>query len=109
MDWPQYILALIASLGGGLTVREIIGAVKRSKSGDMKSERVESKSLVARTRYAENIAEYERNYRVAIQDHAANCRKVAIEKGAHSAELGPWPLPPEPPRRPVEDHDTSTI
>jgi len=109
MDWPQYILSLIAALGGGLTVREVVGAIGRSKSGKMQTERVQSKSLIARTRYAEAIAEYERNYRVTIQDHASTCRRIAIEYGADVAELGPWPLPPAPPERPAEDPDTSTI
>lgn len=109
MDWPQYILSLIAALGGGLTVREVVGAIGRSKSGKMKAERVQSKSLIARTRYAEAIAEYERSYRVSIQDHASTCRRIAIEYGADVSELGPWPLPPAPPERPAEDPDTSTI
>ncbi|WP_054820451.1 hypothetical protein [Arthrobacter sp. JCM 19049] len=109
MDWPQYILSLIGALGGGLTIREIIGAISRSRSGKTQAERVENKSLVARTRYAEDMAEYERSYRRQIEDHAANARRIARERGATIEELGPWPLPPEPPPRPKDDPETSTI
>lgn len=109
LDWPQYILSLIAALGGGLTVREVIGAVGRVRSGKTTAERVQNKSLIARTRRAEAIAQYERTWRIQIQDHAAICRRVAVEYGAHPQELGPWPPPPDLPPEPAEDVDTSTI
>lgn len=109
MDWPQYVLTLIAALGGGVTVREIVGAAGRARSGTMKSERVRVKSLVTRAQYAEALAQYDRDFRITVQDHAAHCRRIAIECGAGIADLGPWPTPPEPPSRPVDDPETSTI
>lgn len=109
MDWPQYIITLIIALGGGATIRELIAAVGRARSGKMHTTRVEAKSLVARTRYAEDLAQYERDFRIIVQDHAAHCRRLALEYGAPAEVVGLWPPAPDPPPRPVDEPETSTI
>ncbi|TDU27112.1 hypothetical protein [Arthrobacter sp. JUb115] len=109
MDGPQFILALIAALGGGATLREIFAAIGRVRSGKTKTERTQNKNLVARAHYAEAMHQFERDFRLQVQDAASLWRRLAIEYGADAAELGPWPVPPDPPKRPEDDPDTSTI
>lgn len=109
MDSPQYILSLIGALGGGMTLQELIKAIGRHRTGKAQSERVGNKNLLARARYAEALYQYERDFRIQVQDAASVWRRLALEHGVPSELIGPWPVPPEAPARPEEDPDTSMI